>query len=186
MWISNPVPGDIHQGLLEAGRIEEPLVDLNSFDCRWTEDRSWWFRKTFEVPAEWFEADVIELELNGLDSNAEIFLNEVHIGSHRNAFRPFIADVKTWLTEGKNVLLVRLTAGVEAISQLDLDAPDGLTPPEPQVGRGDPRRTFVRKPQYSFGWDWSPRVATTAIGGDVRLRVMKEACNLANDQLLMI
>ncbi|MCL5995817.1 MAG: beta-mannosidase, partial [Chloroflexi bacterium] len=42
--------------------------------------------------------------------------------------------------------------------------------------RGDPRRAYVRKPQYSFGWDWSPRVATTAIGGDVKIRAWSVAC----------
>ena len=36
-WIATPVPGDIHQGLIAAGRIREPLLGLNSFDCRWTE-----------------------------------------------------------------------------------------------------------------------------------------------------
>ena len=50
-WIPTPVPGDIHQGLVAAGRIAEPLLGLNSFDCHWTEQRSWWFRKTFTVGA---------------------------------------------------------------------------------------------------------------------------------------
>jgi beta-mannosidase len=179
-WIPQPVPGDIHQGLIDAGRIKEPLVGLNSFDCRWTEQRSWWFRRKFEVPAEWLGAEVVELELGGLDSNAELFLNGEHLGSHRNAFRPFVLDVKPWLQAGENVLLVRLTAGVETVTEADLDAPDGVRG-STEAGngrpeRGDQRRTLVRKPQYSFGWDWSPRVATTCIGGDVTLRAMSEAC----------
>jgi beta-mannosidase len=178
-WIPTPVPGDIHQGLVTAGRIAEPLVGLNSFDCRWTEERSWWFRKRFETAPDWLNADVIELELNGLDSNAEIFLNGYHVGSHRNAFRPFVADVKSGLQAGENILLVRLTAGVEGVSEADIDAPDGVRAnTEDRRGRperGDPRRVMVRKPQYSFGWDWSPRVATTAIAGDVVLRAIHKA-----------
>ena len=179
-WIPTPVPGDIHQGLIAAGRISEPLLGLNSFDCRWTEERSWWFRKTFSPPSEWLRAEIVELELDGLDSNAEVFLNGRHIGSHRSAFYPFVTDVKPYLTEGINALLVRLTAGVETVSELDLDAPDGIrASTEADRGRperGDPRRTLVRKPQYSFGWDWSPRVATTAIAGGARIRAMNEAC----------
>jgi beta-mannosidase len=179
-WIPTPVPGDIHQGLIAAGKIEEPLLGLNSFDCRWTEDRSWWFRKVFEVTPAWLDAEVVELELNGLDANAEIFVNGRAIGSHRNAFRSFIVDAKPWLQAGKNVLLVRLTTGVETVSEADVDAPDGIRAnTEDRRGRperGDPRRVMVRKPQYSFGWDWSPRVATTAIAGDVNIRAMNEAC----------
>ena len=31
-WIPAPVPGDIRQALIDAERIEEPLVALNSFE----------------------------------------------------------------------------------------------------------------------------------------------------------
>ncbi|MFN2229332.1 MAG: glycoside hydrolase family 2 protein [Anaerolineae bacterium] len=179
-WIPAPVPGDIHQALIAVGRIEEPLLGLNSFDCRWTESRSWWYRKTFSAGPEWLQAEVVELEMNGLDANAELFLNGEHVGSHRNAFYPFSVDLKPWLKEGDNTLLVRLSAGVEDVSEADIDAPDGIRAgTEAERGRperGDPRRTFFRKPQYSFGWDWSPRVATTAIAGDVTIRAMNEAC----------
>lgn len=178
-WISAPVPGDIHQALVAAGRIKEPLLALNSFDCRWTEDRSWWYRKSFESPAGHEAADRVELELDGLDSNAEIFLNGRHLGSHRNTFRPFIADVKALLAERGNVLLVRLSAGVENVTERDIDEPDGVRAgTEAGNGRperGDSRRVMVRKPQYSFGWDWSPRVATTAIAVGARLKVMRQA-----------
>ncbi len=179
-WIPTPVPGDIHQGLIAAGRIREPLLGLNSFDCRWTEGRSWWFRRGFQITPEQIQAEVVELELNGLDSNAELFVNGYHIGSHRNAFRPFVRDIRRWLRAGENVLLVRLTTGVETVTEADIDAPDGIrASTEAERGRperGEPRRVMARKPQYSFGWDWSPRVATTAIAGDVRIRVMDQAC----------
>jgi len=179
-WVAQPVPGDIHQGLELAGRIKPPLLGLNSFDCVWTEQRSWWFRRRFEVAPEMLGADVVELELQGLDANAEIYLNGAHIGSHANAFRPFVQDVRTRLLPGANVLLVRLTAGVETVSELDVDHCDGVRA-STEAGngrpeRGDPRRTFARKPQYAWGWDWSPRVATTAIGGDVTLRALWTAC----------
>lgn len=185
-WIPQPVPGDIHQGLIDAGRIQEPLLGLNSFDCAWTENRSWWFRRTFAAPDGWQEVDAdedirVELEMNGLDAVAEIFLNGEHVGSHPTAFRPFVRDVKPWLVDGDNVLLVRLSAGVDYVTEADTDACDGVRPgTEAGNGRperGDPRRTFVRKPQYSWGWDWSPRVPTTAIGGDVTLRVLQAACS---------
>ncbi|HEM46208.1 MAG TPA: beta-mannosidase, partial [Alphaproteobacteria bacterium] len=185
-WIDQPVPGDIHQGLVAAGRIAPPLLGLNSFDCVWTEQRSWWFRRTFASDPGWAEADIVELEMHGLDANAHIYLNGVHIGHHPTAFRPFVLDVKPWLQEGapsrlgENVLLVRLTAGVEEVTEADTYHCSGVRA-STEAGngrpeRGDPRRIFVRKPQYSFGWDWSPRLATTAIGGNVTLRPLKTAC----------
>ena len=105
-WMIMKVPGDIHEGLLKAGKIQEPLVGLNSYECRWTEERAWWFRKAFMGEPDWKEADAIELELAGLDSNADVFLNGFRIGSHRNAFYPFLLNLKPWLLLEKNVLLV--------------------------------------------------------------------------------
>lgn len=178
-WIPTPVPGDIHQGLIAAGRITEPLLGINCFDCEWTEHRSWWFRRQFDFEPQWGEAEVVELEMDGLDSAAEIFLNDVHVGSHSSAFRPFVASVKPHLQPGRNVLLVRLSAGVENVSEAQYDSTSGVYPTTQahngRSGRGDERRGYVRKPQYSFGWDWSPRVATTAIYGDVILRAMTGA-----------
>lgn len=179
-WILQPVPGDIHQGLIAADRIKEPLLGLNSFDCAWTEGRSWWLRKTFDLPPEWLSADRVELKMVRLDANAAIFLNDALVDEHPSTFRPFVCDVKPWLLSGENVLLVRLTAGVESINEYDTDSCDGVRASTEagngRPGRGDQRRIFVRKPQYSWGWDWSPRVATTAIGGDVTLRALRKAC----------
>ena len=179
-WIQQPVPGDIHQGLMATGRIKDPLLGLNSFECAWTEERSWWFRKTFATEPAWLTSDAVELELNGLDSNASIFLNGQHVGDHTNAFYPFVVDIKPRLNaDGDNTLLVRLTAGVEGVMP-DMLEPLGV-PVSTEAGngrpeRGDQRRVFVRKPQYSFGWDWSPRAATTAIAGDVKIRAFNTAC----------
>jgi beta-mannosidase len=128
----------------------------------------------------WLNSELIELELNGLDSNAEIFLNGRHIGTHCNSFRPYVLDVKPWLNQGENILLIRLTTGVENISVADVHSLDGIIADSSSLGvrnrRGDARRVFVRKPQYTFGWDWSPRLASTAIAGDVKLRMLDKAC----------
>ncbi|MEK6793411.1 MAG: glycoside hydrolase family 2 protein [Spirochaetota bacterium] len=177
-WISSPVPGDIHQGLISAGKITEPLTGVQSRECAWTEERSWWYKRTFDAPNGYADADAVELSMNGLDSNAVIFLNGVIIGRHVNAFRPFVCDVKPVLKPAGNVLLVRLSAGVENITEDDMIGMAIRAGTEAGNGRperGDARRPFVRKPQYSFGWDWSPRLATTAIAGDVTLQVLKSA-----------
>jgi beta-mannosidase len=179
-WIIQPVPGDIHEGLIHADRIKDPLLGLNSFDCAWTEERAWWFRKRFATDPAWLRSDAVELELNGLDANASIYLNGAHLGNHHNAFYPFVADIKKLISpDDENTLLVRLTSGVENVTpeQLaTLGVPVGTEAGNGRPERGDPRRVYVRKPQYTFGWDWSPRVATTAIGGDVVIRAWNSAC----------
>ncbi len=108
---------------MAAGRIRDPLLGLNSFDCAWTEERSGCFRRTFPTDPAWLMSDAVELQLNGLDANASIFLNGHHLGDHKSVFYPFVADIKTHLNaEGDNTLLVRLTAGVEGVTP-DMPAP---------------------------------------------------------------
>jgi beta-mannosidase len=179
-WIAAPVPGDIHQALLAAGRIAEPLVGMHSYECAWTEARAWWYRLRFDAPTDWHTADRVELELDGLDSNAAIFLNDVQLGTHINAFRPFVRDVKPHLRPEENCLLVRLTTGVETVTEEQAYSMNGVPAPTEagngRPDRGDIRRPFVRKPQFTFGWDWSPRLATTAIAGGVRLHCIHKAC----------
>jgi len=175
-WIDQPVPGDIRQGALAAGWIQEPLVSNNSFDQVWIEERSWWFKRTFTLTADDLAHPYAELELHGLDCKASVFLNGVHLGEHPSAFRPFEARVREHLREGENTLLIRLTHGLDGITPDMYEPLLGYQPTEEcrnRPERGDRRRVFARKPQYVWGWDWQPRVATVCINGDCMLRLMK-------------
>jgi len=177
-WLFTPVPGDIHQGLIAAGQIKEPLVGLNSFDCKWVENYSWWLRRTFTATRIMLDAEAVELVIGGLDANASVFLNDAYLGEHPSTFRPFIRRIEDHIHEGKNTVLVRLTHGLENISKKQIARLGGMIPTEAINGypeRGDRRRVFVRKPQYCWGWDWSPRLATVGITGDAEIRVLRGA-----------
>jgi len=176
-WIKAIVPGDVHIDLINSGKISEPTVGLNSFDSEWIENRSWWYKKTFKTEADWVEADVVELEINGLDVSADIFLNGNHIGKNISAFKPFLMDIKNLLkdVERENLLVVRLTTGLESFNEEEIGGRKPFVATESVDNRGDIRRIFIRKPQYSYGWDWSPRVTTCGITGDVLVRPLKTA-----------
>jgi beta-mannosidase len=179
-WLAAPVPGAVHQALLAAGRIPEPLVGMNSEACAWIETRAWWFRRAFTLDAARCQADRLELELHGLDANARVFLNGREIGRHNNAFRPFVCDVTAGVQDGENVLLVRLTTGLETVTADDLASTNGVMActeaTNGRPDRGDARRSFVRKPQYVFGWDWCPRLGSVAMAGPAFIRCIRQAC----------
>ncbi|MFC1744737.1 sugar-binding domain-containing protein [Candidatus Riflebacteria bacterium] len=174
-WLKARVPGCVHESLIKSGRITEPLEGLNNLDCAWVEEHSWWYRKSFDIKKGWLQqADKIELFLQSLDAGAAIFLNNSLLGRHINAHRPAVFSVKKYLKPGKNSLLIRLSTGVEEVTEEDLDS---MTVKlfYPQF-RGEERRCFVRKAQYSFGWDWAPRIPSIAITGNVTLRFFENAC----------
>ncbi len=174
-WIDAPVPGAVHQALIADGRMQEPLLGLNSLECEWVEQRSWWYRKSFYLTSEQLSADGIELFLDGLDVKASIFVNGRAVGEHPSAYRPFVARVEKFLHEGENTLLIRLTHGTEGITEEFVRGDlGGILNFRNTDGRGEMARPYVRKPAYTWGWDWSPRLATVGIGGECKLVLMRK------------
>ena len=177
-WLAVPsLPCDIHMPLIEHGLIKEPLVADHCFESEWTEKKSWWFAKDFQVTTDVLQRERVTLHIESLDSEADIWLNGIHLGHHRSAFYPFTADVRELLTKGDNDLLIRVTSGLEHVSEQDIVMTEGtLAKMENKaIGkRGDERRANVRKAQFVYGWDWGPRVATCGIAGGIWLDVQSE------------
>jgi beta-mannosidase len=172
-WLKTDLPCDVHMPLIEDGIIKDPVKADYCFESEWIEKRSWWFLREIDSGEIEMDCDLIELEIDSLDAEADVFFNGIHLGRHRSAHYPFKHDIKPCLIQGKNSLLVRVTSGLEHVTEEDVaqlgwavscesDAHKGLR-------RGDKRRAFVRKPQYVYGWDWSPRIATVGIMKGARI-----------------
>jgi beta-galactosidase len=68
-----------------------------------------WYRKIFEVPAEW-DGQRVRLDFDGVMRDAHIWVNGSFIGSHYSGYTGFTLDVTEFLRygdEGRNVVLVR-------------------------------------------------------------------------------
>src|SRR6266568_1533351 len=93
-WLGIAVPGDVHRTLIAAGRIPDPFYDRNETACAWMEEREWWYRLTFDGPAEPADADErLQVVFEGLDTFATVYLNGDEIGEHHNMLRPAAFDV---------------------------------------------------------------------------------------------
>jgi beta-mannosidase len=171
-WFQTNLPCDVHMPLIEQGVIAEPLVSDQCFASEWTEKRSWWFKKEFQITEEQLASERIVITFETLDVEADIWLNDKHLDHHRSAFYPFSCDIKANAQTGTNQLIVRVTSGLELVpeQELALIHATNVIVENDQVGqRGDYRRAMVRKPQYVYGWDWGPRVATCGITGNVTI-----------------
>jgi len=167
-WIAAQVPGEIHLDLMRAGRLEEPLFSLNAKKSRWPEKKSWWFKTSFKVSAEFLEHERRQLVFDGLDLYAQVFLNGVLLGEAKNAFVPHAFDVRGAIRKGRNTLVVRLTVGAEL-------APAELQPrPLSKKVHGDrklfPGLPHLRKPRCSYGFDWVDALPNIGIWRGVRLQ----------------
>lgn len=172
-WMRCELPCDIHTPLENAGVIRDVTKADYCHDAEWTEHRSWWFVNEFEVSEEDIASDVVELTLESLDGHADIYLNGAWIGVHNSAHYPYSRGVKDYLRAGKNLLAVRMTTGLETVSDELLSEINWAVCTEENnncTDRSDKRRSGIRKPQYVVGWDWGPKAVTCGIVKNAYIR----------------
>ena len=184
-WLAAEVPGEIHLDLMRTGQMPDPSVSTHMPDCRWPETKSWWYRTTFAVDEVFTAHERQRLVFEGLDLFAQVFVNGRLIGEAANAFVPAVFDVRGSVRAGENELVVRLTAGSELAkdaaphpeqrlaSNGDLPAPGEIpNPMQPGDITGHRLwggRKWLRKPQFSYGWDWVDALPNIGIWRGVRL-----------------
>jgi beta-mannosidase len=95
-----------------------------------------------------------------------VFLNGELVATHDNMFLPLEVDV-TSLLRASNELVVEFSSGVRvAESRLAAYlAAEGIDPSVTTFYE----RSFLRKAQYMFGWDWGPRLVSCGIWKPVKL-----------------
>ena len=105
-WKPATVPGCVHTDLLALNEIEDPFYGSNAKKLQWIEEKNWEYRCLFDPPANMLEKNVIELNFNGLDTIATVYLNGTQIIRADNMHRKHVSSVKGRLIEGKNEIRV--------------------------------------------------------------------------------
>ncbi len=159
-WLPAKVPGTVHLDLMNNNIIPDPFKDENEKEVQWIENEDWDYQTGFKVSPKELKNDHIELVFNGLDTFSEIYLNGKLLKKTDNMFRKWQIPVKDHLKAGDNVLQVRFKSAVNTGKELAKAVPFAM-PESP--------RSFVRKAQYQFGWDWGPRLVTAGIWKDAKI-----------------
>ncbi len=167
--IPGRVPGMTHLDLQAAGAIEDPLFGENARACEWMEDKDWWYSRTFELSAD-DVGDRVEIVFEGLDCFADVWVNGKHTGSSRNALVPWRGDITGSVKAGENLVVVRVDTGMRwAAEHWD----DRYHATGSHGGR-EPLRVMLRHSQFSFRWDWAPRLVTCGMWQPVRVESHRE------------
>lgn len=167
LWSDAKVPGTIHQDLLNHNRIPNPFYGMNEEAVQWVENEDWMYRTSFVVTEELLNRDAAVLELDGLDTYADVFLNGALILRSDNMFVGHKVPVKSVLRKGENRLLIRFRSAVkEALPQWETN---GFDYPADNDHSSKRVSIYTRKAPYSYGWDWGIRLATCGIWRPVRL-----------------
>jgi len=154
------VPGDVHQDLQRAGVLPDPHVGLNEFRTQWIGRCVWEYRTVFDVTELRARNEVV---FDGIDTIAEVFLNDVCVLSARDMHLTYAVEVTDHLRLGENELRVVFAA-----------QEDWADSEQERVGRypnaySDPTNQ-IRKMASNYGWDWGPTLVTAGLWKPVWLR----------------
>jgi len=163
--IDGQVPGTVFEALLENKIIEDPFYGENEHELKWVYESDWLYEIEFDVERSFLEHKKIFLCFNGLDTIAEVTLNSEFIGNVNNMFVRYEYEVKSKLKSKGNKLTINFESPTaksrEEIEQNKIKLNTGFA--------AIPGVPYLRKAQYSFGWDWGPRLPDIGIWKTVEL-----------------
>ena len=159
------VPGTIHTDLLKNKIIDDPYYSDNELRLDWINKCDWVYQTEFNFNKE--SDSNIDLIFEGLDTVCDIYLNNRRLGSTDNMFLTYKYNVNDYL-KTKNLLKIIIKSPVNYALNQEIKfrkLPVAL----------NSSRVYLRKAQYSFGWDWGPSFPTSGIWRNVYIQEWKDA-----------
>lgn len=163
------VPGTVYTDLLRNGSMEDPFWKDNEVRALPLMENDYEYEVCFSPDEELFKMEQIFLHFDGLDTIADIYMNQEWIGKAYNMHRTWEFDVTGILREKDNVLRVVLHSPLRLIREAfskcrtlgSEDAMDGFV--------------HMRKAHCMFGWDWGAHLPDAGIFRPVWLAGVKKA-----------
>ena len=175
------VPGTVHTDLMDNGVIDDPYYRLNELDVQWIDKTDWEYKTTFQADENILGRDRVQLDFKGLDTYADVFLNDEQILAADNMFREWQVDVKDLLNDGENELRILFRSPIaEGLKKYDANKFVYPGAENDQAERGEVEggkrvSIYTRKAGYHYGWDWGPRLVTSGIWRPVHLKAWDNA-----------
>ena len=177
-WYPATVPGVVHTDLLQNKIIEDPFFRLNERGLQWIDKEDWVYETCFTLAADMMRKENMELVFEGLDTYADVYLNDECILKADSMFRRWSIPVRQYIREENNILKVYFHSPVK------IDVPKWDALPYQYPASNDQSENgglfnkkisiFARKASYHYGWDWGPRLVTSGIWRPVYIRAWSD------------
>jgi len=156
--IDAQVPGSVYSDLLRNKKMEDPFWRDNEDAAFALMENDFEYFCEFPVSQKMLNMDRILLRCEGLDTLADISINNFNIASCDNMHRVWeIALDKKILKKEKNIIKIIFRSSVKFVSQeYKKIKADGSS----HCLEGFPH---IRKAHCMFGWDWGPRLPDAGI-----------------------
>jgi beta-mannosidase len=167
-WMNAAVPGTVHTDLMTQKIIPDPYIGMNELDVQWVDTVRWEYAREFRVHRSLLKRGRVMLVAEGLDTYATVYVNNRKVAETQNMFLEHRLDVKNILKRGKNT--IRIVFDSPELRARELEKQNGTL-----VVAVEPHRVYTRKAQYSFGWDWGPKLTTSGIWREIYLEAFDTA-----------
>ena len=167
--VSADIPGSVYATLLKEELIPDPYYRDNELKVLPLMDNDFVYRRTFTAEESLFECEEVLLRFDGIDTLADVYLNEELLGSSCNMHRIWEFEVLDVLKHGKNELKVVIYSPTKYIKEENEKVYTGGSH---ECMKGFPH---LRKAHCMFGWDWGPRLPDAGIFRDVMLLGIQKA-----------
>jgi len=101
-WFSAKIPGTVHTDLFENKIIPNPFTGNNEKLLQHIERENWEYKTEFIITKTEYQNEHIEMNFEGLDTYAKVYLNDSLILTANNMFRTWNLEVKKQLKIGNN------------------------------------------------------------------------------------
>ncbi len=171
-WYPATVPGVVHTDLHANHLIPDPMYGNNEQELQWIGETDWEYRTVLVVKEGGLAKKHMDLCFDGLDTYADVYVNDSLVLEANNMFRSWRIGVKPLLHIGENNIRVVFHSPMKVTKEpwdsLGYELPAGNDAAEQKAS------VFTRKAPYHFGWDWAPRYLTAGIWKPVYMEVWDE------------
>jgi len=161
------VPASVYNDLINNGQLEDPYYRDNELKALKLIENDFTYRTSFTADG-MENYDKVMLVFEGIDTLADIYINDSFLAAVNNMHRTWQFDIKSFLKADNKLELVlhSPTKFIEAENEKD-----------PILGQEDAMRgmAYLRKAHCMFGWDWGPRLPDAGIWKPVKLIAYNEA-----------
>ena len=168
-WQEAVVPGTVYTDLLRNGKMEDPFWKDNEDKICAIMEKDYEYRCRFTLLPGMLKNHKVVLHFDGLDTLADIYVNQTYAGKAYNMHRIWEFDVKDLLQKGENELQVIFHSPLKYIAEAYKKYGN--------IGNDDTYEGFMhlRKAHYMFGWDWGAHLPDAGIFRPVSLLGIQEA-----------
>lgn len=161
--ISAVVPGSVYKALIDEKIIDDPFYRDNEKEAYKYSEYDYVYKRSFVVDDELLKQEVIVLKCEGLDTLAEIKVNNRPLAKTTNMHRTYEFHVKDLLVEGENEIDITFSSPLKYIREKQKEAKLW------GVGDAVDGYSHIRKAHYMFGWDWGPQLPDMGIWREISI-----------------